>query len=77
MAEWWATGVKGSGGVTGWPEQSSRALRGDSGVGRVVCRTTGHHTDVSGALSLQHTQISRVMNNVPREVGCHVRQADG
>lgn len=67
------TRAKGSGGVPGRPEPSSGALGGDSAVGGVVCRTTGRHADVSGASSL-HTQVSRVMNNVPREAGCHVRQ---
>lgn len=70
------TRAKGSGGVPGRPEPSSGALGGDSAVGGVVCRTTGRHADVSGASSL-HTQVSRVMNNVPREAGCHVRRADG
>lgn len=70
------TWAKGSGGVPGRPEPSSGALGGDSAVGGVVCRTTGRHADVSGASSL-HTQVSRVMNNVPREAGCHVRRADG
>lgn len=65
------TRAKGSGGVPGRPEPSSGALGGDSAVGGVVCRTTGRHADVSGASSL-HTQVSRVMNNVPREAGCHV-----
>lgn len=70
------TRAKGSGGVPGRPEPSSGALGGDSAVGGVVCRTTGRHADVSGASSL-HTQVSRVMNNVPREAGCHVRRANG
>ena len=46
-------------------------------VGRVVRRTTGHHTDMVGATGHYSThRLVEIMNSIPRGAGCHVRHAD-